>query len=85
MHCVLSNGDTDQSETLLVPSVVPLLTQSAPGSGGESATELSDIETIKEAEDDKADSHETFKRCPWSIPGTVEGHQGYKEQAFDEN
>ena len=53
---VLRNSDTDKSENLLVPSDVPLLTQSAPGSRRESGTELSDIETFKEAEEDKEDN-----------------------------
>ena len=56
---VLRNSDRDQSENLLVPKDVPLLTQSAPGSRRESGTELSDIETFKEAEEDKEDN---FKR-----------------------
>jgi hypothetical protein len=52
----VSNGDTDQSETLLVPSVLALSID-----GGISMGVMNCL-VFNEAEDNKEDSHETFKR-----------------------
>ena len=49
---VRRNFDADQPEILLIPTVVPLFTQSAPVLQRKWETLLSYVETIKEAEED---------------------------------
>ena len=55
---VLKNSDADKLDNLLAPSVVPLLTHSAPGSRRGSVTE---IENIMEAEDPHSDEEDNEK------------------------
>ena len=58
---VLKNSDADQSDNLLAPSVVPLLTHSAPGSRRGSVTEASYIENIREADEPHSDAEDNEK------------------------
>ena len=59
---VLRNGDSDQSENLLAPSLLSFATHSAPGSRRGSVSESSDTEIIREGEEDAQSDDETTKR-----------------------